>query len=83
MDEERLYTGFCAQSAELADMLAAAVQRENVAAAATRAHPGMAQESACDVILPCHPGATDEEVNHAILAAAKIAHVYFCAQPLS
>ncbi len=81
VDPERLYVGFCAASAELAHLLAQAICRENVEAATARAHPGMTQESACDVILPCRPDASDEEVDHAVLAATKAAHAYFCGPP--
>lgn len=81
VDPDRLAVGFCAASAELAELLARAIRRENVDAATARAHPGMTQESACDVILPCRPGATDEEIDHAVLAATKAAHAYFCGPP--
>lgn len=81
VDSDRLYVGFCAASAELATLLAQAIRRENVGAAPARAHPGMAQDTACDVILPCHPEATDEESDHAVLAATKAAHAYFCGPP--
>lgn len=81
VDPDRLYVGFCAASAELAELLAGAIRRENVGAAPARAHPGMAQDTACDVILPCRPDATDEEIDHAVLAATKAAHAYFCGPP--
>jgi hypothetical protein len=81
VDEERLYVGFCVRSQELAALLAEAVRKENVDAAVCRAHPGMAQPDACDVILPCRPDAPEEEINHGVLAATKAAHVFFCAQP--
>ncbi len=81
VDPERWYVGFCVGSAELATLLAQAIRRENVGAAPARAHPGMAQDTACDVILPCRPEATDEEVDHAVLAATKAAHAYFCSPP--
>lgn len=82
VDSERLYVGFCGHSPELAELLAGAVQRENVGAAVARAHPGMEQDHACDVVLACAPGATDEQVNHAVLAATKAAHAYFCGAPV-
>jgi len=81
VDLDRLYVGFCVASAELAKLLAGAIRRENVDAATARAHPGMAQDSTCDVILPCRPDATDEEIDHAVLAATKAAHAYFCGPP--
>ena len=81
LDTERLYTGFCAHSAEMADLLAGAIRRENVEADVVRAHPGASQESPCDVIVPCRPESTDEELDHAVLAAVKAAHVYFCSAP--
>ncbi len=79
VDAERLQTGFCVRSAELARIMADAVLSENVGACTGRAHPAMHQEEACDVILACHPGAPDEQVNHAVLAATKAAHAFFCA----
>ncbi len=82
VDTDRLYVGFCGYSAELAGMLAAAVLKENVGAAVAKAHPGMAQDAACDVVLACRPDATDEEVDHAVLAATKAAHTFFCNQPV-
>ena len=82
VDTDRLYVGYCAHSPELAEMLVTAVLKENVGATAVRAHPGMEQEAACDVVLACRPHATDEEVNHAVLAATKAAHTYFCNQPM-
>ncbi|SRR5579884_3796144 len=82
VDGERLLVGFCAGSPELAGLLADAILRENVGAAPARAHPGTAQDAACDVILACRPGAPDEEVNHAVLAATKAAHVFFCSAPV-
>jgi hypothetical protein len=82
VDTDRLYVGFCGHSAELAELLKEAVLRENVGAAVARAHPGMDQDAACDVILACRPNATDEEVNHAVLAAVKAAHAFFCGAPL-
>ena len=81
VDTDRLYVGFCGHSPDLAVMLKDAVLRENVGAGVAKAHPGMAQDDACDVILPCNPNATDEEVNHAVLAAVKAAHAFFCAKP--
>ena len=60
-------------------MLAGAILRENVGAATARAHPGMPQELVCDVILPCRPDMSDQQVNHAVLAATKAAHAFFCA----
>lgn len=78
VDSGRLQTGFCVRSAELARLLATAVQEENVGARTGRAHPGMEQAEDCDVILACRPGAPDEEVNHAVLAATKAAHAFFC-----
>lgn len=83
VDEDRLYVGFCGRSAELAKLLRDAVQRENVDAAVAQAHPGMTQDEACDVVLPCRPDATPEEVEHAVLAAVKAAHAFFCAKPTS
>jgi hypothetical protein len=82
VDSERLYVGFCAQSPDLAELLCDAVLKENVGAAVARAHPGVAQEHACDVLLPCRPDAGDEDDKHAVLAAVKAAHAYFCARPL-
>ena len=82
VDPDRSYVGFCAQSPKLAELLAGAVMRENVGAAVARAHPGMAQDAACDVVLACRPDATDEEVNHAVLAATKAAHAFFCSKPV-
>ena len=83
VDPDRLYVGFCAHSHELAGMLVEAVLKENVGAVVARAHPGMDQETACDVILACRPGATDEEVHHAVLAGTKAAHAFFCNQPIT
>jgi hypothetical protein len=81
VDDDRLYVGFCAHSPELAELLRGAVLLENVGATVAKAHPGMEQDCACDVLLPCSPLATDEEVNHAVLAAVKAAHAFFCAGP--
>lgn len=81
VDSERLYVGFCVRSPELAELLAGAILRENVGAAPARAHPGMPQDLACDVILPCRPHTPDAEVDHAVLAATKAAHAFFCASP--
>jgi hypothetical protein len=83
VDTDRLQVGFCAHSPELAEMLAQAVLKENVGAAVARAHPGMEQDGACDVVLACRPDATDEEVNHAVLAGTKAAHAFFCNQPIT
>jgi hypothetical protein len=83
VDADRCYVGFCGHSAELAEMLKDAVLRENVGAGVAQAHPGMTQDDACDVILACRPDATDEEVNHAVLAAVKAAHAFFCAKPVA
>jgi len=82
VDGARLYVGFCAQSPELAELLRDAVLKENVGAAVARAHPGMEQEHACDVVLPCRPDTVEEEQKHAVLAAVKAAHAFFCAKPL-
>ncbi|MBI2759820.1 MAG: hypothetical protein HYX51_00130 [Chloroflexi bacterium] len=83
VDAERLYVGFCGHSGELAKMLVDAVLKENVGAGAAKAHPGMEQDEACDVILPCYPGMTDKNVDHAVLAATKAAHAFFCNQPIN
>lgn len=82
VDDERLYVGFCGHSPEVAELLRDAVLQENVAAELAKAHPGMEQEHACDVLLPCSPAATEDEVNHAVLAAVKGAHAFFCAKPM-
>ena len=79
VDDERLYVGFCGHSPDLALLLKDAVLLENVAADVAKAHPGMEQDHACDVLLPCSPSATEDEVNHAVLAAVKAAHAFFCA----
>ena len=82
VDAERLQVGFCAHSPDLAQLLVDAILKENVGAATARAHPGMTQPAPCDVVLPCRPDDPDEEVNHAVLAATKAAHVYFCTKPV-
>ena len=82
VDTDRLYVGYCAHSAELAELLVAAVLKENVGAKTARAHPGMDQDAARDVVLACRPHAADEEISHAVLAATKAAHAYFCNQPV-
>ena len=79
VDDERLYVGFCGHSPEVAALLKDAVLLENVDAALAKAHPSMEQDDACDVILPCSPDATEDEINHAVLAAVKGAHAFFCA----
>jgi hypothetical protein len=81
VDDARLWAGFCSHSAELAALLRTAIERENVGAAVAAAHPDGTARSACDVLLPCSPHATDEEIDHAVLAAVKAAHLYFCARP--
>lgn len=82
LDTERLYVGFCSRSPSLARALQAAIQHENVDAALARAHPDQAQAEACDVVLPCRPGATSEEINHVVLAAIKAGHALLCGEPL-
>jgi hypothetical protein len=81
VDEDRLLVGFCVRSSELAGMLVEAILRENVGARVARAHPGMEQEDACDVVLTCRPDAPEEEVKHAVVASTKAAHTYLCARP--
>lgn len=81
VDPDRLQVGFCMRSPELAHLLCDAVLKENVGAAVARSHPGGTQEQACDVLLPCRPDSTDEEEKHAVLAAVKAAHAFFCAAP--
>jgi hypothetical protein len=79
VDEERLLVGYCVGSPELAAQIVAAIALENVGAQVARAHPGEPdQPLACDVILPCRPEATDEEVEQAVLAAVKSGHALLC-----
>lgn len=78
VDEERLVVGFCARSAELAGLMRDAILKENVGAAVAKAHPGMEQDDACDVILACHPDAEDEDTKHSVVATTKTAHVFMC-----
>lgn len=75
LDTDRLAVGLCAASSNLAAALCAAVIREGVAAEVGEAHRGA---DACDVLLPCRPGAPDEEIDHAVLAAVKSSHALFC-----
>jgi hypothetical protein len=79
LDLDALRVGFCCDSEDLAELLAQRVRAENVDAVHRRAHPNAAgQEQACDVVLPCRPDATREEVDHAVLAATKAAHGILC-----
>lgn len=79
LDLDALRVGFCCDSEDLAELLAERVRAENVGAAHCRAHPsGAAQAEACDVVLPCRPGASREEIDHAVLAAVKAAHGVLC-----
>jgi hypothetical protein len=79
VDEELLRVGFCANSHELAQLMCASILKENVGAIVAKAHPGMAQEDACDVLLACTPHATDDEIKCCVVATTKTAHVFLCA----
>jgi len=79
LDLDALLVGFCCDSEDLAEFLAQRVRAENVDAEHCRAHPGSRiQSQACDVVLPCRPGASREEIDHAVLAAVKAAHGVLC-----
>lgn len=76
---DELRVGFCCDSEELAAMIAERILTENVGAETCRAHPGgVNQNEACDVVLPCRPGASSEEIDHAVLAAVKASHGLLC-----
>jgi hypothetical protein len=83
VDEERLCAGFCVRSAALAEAMRDAILGENMGAIVARAHPGEhgEQTAACDVLLACHPDASDEDVKHGVVAATKTAHALLCALP--
>lgn len=72
VDPARYRVGFsCGGDADLAFAYALAIQSENVDARAVSPHPG---RPADEVLLPCRPDATDEEVTHAVLATMKASH---------
>lgn len=76
---EELQVGFCCDSEDLADLLVDRIKAENIDAERTRAHPGgINQYQACDVTLPCRPGASREEIDHVVLAAVKASHGVLC-----
>lgn len=83
VDEERLRVGFCLRSEAMAGLLRDAILKENIGAEVFRAHPGMAQEEACDIVLTCRPDGDEEEVKHAVVASTKAAHLYLCARPVT
>jgi hypothetical protein len=76
---EELQVGFCCDSEDLAEVFVERIRAENVEAKRRRAHPGGVNQSrACDVVLPCSPEFTREEIDHAVLAAVKASHGIMC-----
>jgi hypothetical protein len=76
---DEMCVGFCCDSEDLACAFVERIQAENVGAACAAAHPGASgQTRACDVVLPCAPGFTSEEIDHVVLAAVKASHGIMC-----
>jgi hypothetical protein len=81
---DELQVGFCCDSEELAEAFAERIEAENVAAERREAHPGgVNQQRACDVVLPCAPGFSREEIDHVVLAAVKASHGIMCPRFIS
>ena len=79
LSPDALQAGFCCGSEELAGLFGERIRAENVYAERCRAHPGVvAQVHACDVVLPCGPNFTREEIDHVVLAAVKASHGLLC-----
>ncbi len=76
VDALHLRVGFsCDGDTELAAAYVRAIRGENVEA--RQVAPVVAGRSdlpADEVVLPCRPGASDEEITHAVLAALKASH---------
>ena len=71
--------GFCCESEELADLFVERIRAENIGAERREAHPGgLNQTCGCDVVLPCAPSTTREQIDHAVLAAVKASHGIMC-----
>jgi hypothetical protein len=76
---EAMLVGFCCDSEDLAGVFVERIEAENVGAECAAVHPGSAgQTRACDVVLPCAPGFTAEEIDHVVLAAVKASHGIMC-----
>jgi len=74
-----MQVGFCCDSEDLADLFVERIRAENIDAERCQAHPaGLNQTRACDVVLPCAPSFTREEIDHAVLAAVKASHGIMC-----
>lgn len=79
LDLDRCLVGFCAESEELAAEFVKLIAVENLEARQGQAHPAeVVQRRACDVLLPLRPGAPDDEVDNAIVAAVKASHTILC-----
>lgn len=72
MDSTRYRVGFsCEGDIELAGAYIQAIRRENVEA---RQVAPVSGRPADEVVLPCQPEASDEEITHVVLAALKASH---------
>ena len=81
---DELQVGFCCDSEELADAFVQRIEAENVGAERREAHPGgLNQSQACDVVLPCAPEFSREEIDHVVLAAVKASHGIMCPRFIS
>lgn len=73
IEPERRLVGFCAQAPAEAVRFAGFIADENVESHVVCGRPdGIGPID--DVVLPCSPAATDEEIRHVVLAAVKAAH---------
>lgn len=76
VDAEHYRVGFsCEGDAALAGAYARAIGQENIEARQVAPPVANRAESVADeIVLPCAPGAGEEEIAHAILAAVKASH---------